>query len=628
MIRISPRHLEANRMGRPGGARQSVRWIALIAALLISLDARAGDFPLWIPNEGEGFVEIEWQGTTGTSGDLFGWFVSRRGADGIWWSVTPWIQPNNNDPGPYQWIDTDLDDRVYDYKVTEGRDHSGTLLIDWESDPVRAASDARVPGFVAVAGQPIVVEAESWMSQEPGSGGKRWTDDASAPAGASGEVLVAVPDDETGTCPSTTSVAGCPRLDYRVEFPSSGVYTVWLRGFAGDPSDEGVLVGLDGVPQQRVTTAWTFDAWSWASGPQSGDRIAIDVATAGVHVVNLWMSEDGARIDRFALAPDPGWLPFPPGTPLDPGPPESARSARVLRTRFARSGCSEPIVVSCPADYLVIGGGIDFPDKNGRCSAWDPVEEEFVEAHRKFYGFSSYPEGNGWYCRGESREVDCYAVCAHVETLGITSTTRIFTYMYNGLGTSSIRCSPGKSLIGGGYHSESFWELPKKKEEYKVLGHYHDGDEWRCDDQSRDHYGYCYGLCVSDTELAAVDILETPRFTSYTASCPEGYRVVGGGFAFCDDQSCSASLDEIEARPVLESDEFRCRVGFKESSKGIEAPGCSAVCVRNDPLTVAIPVPEPGVPLQLVAGIAGLGALTRMRRGRRVPRADSRCDHS
>ena len=83
-----------------------------------------------------------------------------------------------------------------------------------------------------------------WHAREDGVNGKEWEVAVAPPAGVVGAALEAIPADDTGTCPSPPFAQLCPRLDYHVWFETSGLYYVWLRGFAASAADEGAIVGL------------------------------------------------------------------------------------------------------------------------------------------------------------------------------------------------------------------------------------------------------------------------------------------------------------------------------------------------------------------------------------------------
>jgi subtilisin family serine protease len=112
-----------------------------------------------------------------------------------------------------------------------------------------------------------------------------------------------------------------PQLRFPVRFARTGTYTVWVRTYADDPASNAWHMGLDGVAlgsANRMRTV-AYDAWSWSRGTMDGHTATINVATTGTHVIDLWMREDGLRIDRIVLTRNASWV------PTGAGPAASAR---------------------------------------------------------------------------------------------------------------------------------------------------------------------------------------------------------------------------------------------------------------------------------------------------------------
>ena len=47
----------------------------------------------------------------------------------------------------------------------------------------------------------------------------------------------------------------------------------------------------------------------WVNGTMDGAAATLQVATAGVHTLNVWMREDGFAFDKLILSADPTYLP-------------------------------------------------------------------------------------------------------------------------------------------------------------------------------------------------------------------------------------------------------------------------------------------------------------------------------
>jgi hypothetical protein len=107
------------------------------------------------------------------------------------------------------------------------------------------------------------------------------------------------------------------RLDYDVDFEREGTYYVWVRGMAWSGSDT-CMPGIDGsgwanaanpsgalgVPVEDPA------AWTWGSTDQlSSARVTVHVPSAGTHMVNIWLREDGVILDRILLTTSEDYVP-------------------------------------------------------------------------------------------------------------------------------------------------------------------------------------------------------------------------------------------------------------------------------------------------------------------------------
>lgn len=113
-----------------------------------------------------------------------------------------------------------------------------------------------------------------------------------------------------------------PRLDYNCEFVRSGTHYVWLRmRYFGGDADTAHL-GLNGVGDpnsRRIDAPGSADgAWQWSNFKQNPNGTAmIEISSAGAHVVNLFVREDGIQVDKIVLTTDPNYVPAGHG-PRDP----------------------------------------------------------------------------------------------------------------------------------------------------------------------------------------------------------------------------------------------------------------------------------------------------------------------
>jgi hypothetical protein len=182
--------------------------------------------------------------------------------------------------------------------------------------------------FLEQGGQ-VVIEAENYY-QVANRNGKSWTLSTDRTGYVGSAAMFAGPD--SGVQLSTGYTATSPELRYQVEFTTAGTYYMWLRAWARDTSDNSVHVGLDG---QAVTTSdhistGTYGTWAWVQSTMDGPVATVTVASAGVHTINVWMREDGLRVDRLLLTTSsttrpsgngPAESPRSGGTPPPPPPP-------------------------------------------------------------------------------------------------------------------------------------------------------------------------------------------------------------------------------------------------------------------------------------------------------------------
>jgi hypothetical protein len=107
-----------------------------------------------------------------------------------------------------------------------------------------------------------------------------------------------------------------PELRYTINFATTGLYTIWLRGYAPNAAGDSLYVSLDDQPGV-ILTGFTPRKWSWANGDAQGGVVTIEMVEPGLHTLHLWQREDGLRLDRILLTTDSNY------NPTGDGPPES-----------------------------------------------------------------------------------------------------------------------------------------------------------------------------------------------------------------------------------------------------------------------------------------------------------------
>ncbi len=95
-----------------------------------------------------------------------------------------------------------------------------------------------------------------------------------------------------------------PELRYNnVHVPSSGTYYIWVCGRGGTPNDDSLHMGYNGGAQttsDRIT-GYHPNYWKWDSVTMDwGARPSLWM-NSGEMTANIWMREDGMRIDRILM---------------------------------------------------------------------------------------------------------------------------------------------------------------------------------------------------------------------------------------------------------------------------------------------------------------------------------------
>jgi len=156
----------------------------------------------------------------------------------------------------------------------------------------------------------VVIEAESTRGTRVSVGGKSWQT-VTAPSGFIGTGAVQALANTGITVDIANLVSSSPRVDFPVTFTRTGSHFIWIRGLGATTADNSVSIGLDGVAttaSDNVTLATTY-AWKNTNAATGGVVRTINVATVGLHTLNLWMREDGVVVDRVLLTVNAGFVP-------------------------------------------------------------------------------------------------------------------------------------------------------------------------------------------------------------------------------------------------------------------------------------------------------------------------------
>ena len=147
------------------------------------------------------------------------------------------------------------------------------------------------------------------------------------PEGFSGAgAMQSTPTDPGGGAGNDTGyVENSPRLDFEVNFAKAGIHYIWIRGYGQDGNSDSCHAGINGEDVQSAYRFWSFTtSYTWLNVTDSDPpRRYIEVPSAGVHTVNVWMREDACIVDKIVLTTNPDY------TPTDEGPEESHRGPRL-----------------------------------------------------------------------------------------------------------------------------------------------------------------------------------------------------------------------------------------------------------------------------------------------------------
>lgn len=156
----------------------------------------------------------------------------------------------------------------------------------------------------------VVMEGENFHKHTP-QGTHTWTFSTTARGYSGDGYMEAVPNAGINRSGYPELLTDSPRLDYKVSFVKSGTHYVWIRGMAPgaaagtDPgANDSVHAGINGdnpETARRIDVTFPGDVWALVGTIQGGARATIDVPSAGEHTVNIWMREDGFRLDKIII---------------------------------------------------------------------------------------------------------------------------------------------------------------------------------------------------------------------------------------------------------------------------------------------------------------------------------------
>lgn len=211
---------------------------------------------------------------------------------------------------------------VLEYDITDGTyTDTATATINVINTSLQSSQDIV---FKQDSGSDklVVIEAEHYSRNIPAdSSGHTW-DKITDAAYSNLHAMKALPDTGTnntsGYAPSVS-----PRLDYEIDFVTTGTHYIWFRlkdgGVAGD--SDSVHFGLDGNTVANAEAASVIDydySLQWSNLNTSAAVLSISIGSTGRHTLNMWMREDGTLVDKIVLTTNASYT-----RPTGSGPAES-----------------------------------------------------------------------------------------------------------------------------------------------------------------------------------------------------------------------------------------------------------------------------------------------------------------
>lgn len=137
----------------------------------------------------------------------------------------------------------------------------------------------------------VVMEAEHFITQVSNGSLDVWTLTADG-AASGGERIDLLPND--GTIWSSNVEMTSPRVDYLVNFTSTGTFKFYIRAAGATRNDDACWGGIDNshIAQAFAPNSKGVLTWGYRN---------VTVASPGVHTVSLWGFEDGMRVDKIVI---------------------------------------------------------------------------------------------------------------------------------------------------------------------------------------------------------------------------------------------------------------------------------------------------------------------------------------
>ncbi len=125
------------------------------------------------------------------------------------------------------------------------------------------------------------------------------------------------------------AITNSAQAQFMINFTTPETYTVWLRGYAPNTLGDSVYVGQTPT-NSALVTGFAPQSWSWAKSP-----LTLTIGSSGLYSLNLWLREDGLRIDRLLLTTDTIYIPAAYGPPESKQLTDTMLRARIFGNKMA-----------------------------------------------------------------------------------------------------------------------------------------------------------------------------------------------------------------------------------------------------------------------------------------------------
>jgi len=159
----------------------------------------------------------------------------------------------------------------------------------------------------------IVIEAENFHAN--GKGAEQTSDHSwqrrYGCSSSNDQYVQALPN--IGTNINSQIETHSPCLSYRISFNETGKYYLWFKAAGATSENDSLHFGIDATAisysSDSAAQISTTTSFRWESICGNETRPAINITAAGYHIVNIWMREDGAALDKIILTKSASYNP-------------------------------------------------------------------------------------------------------------------------------------------------------------------------------------------------------------------------------------------------------------------------------------------------------------------------------